>query len=132
MLPRAILGLSLTALTLVAPLAARAADPVLRHQDELHGDVVVFGSTLGYDCGAGLPVPTGATASCADWTYYQASGDATDFVATWGAGDFRPWPWSGSRSRPGGGGADQARPGGAAATRLIASRRRARVTGLTM
>jgi fimbrial isopeptide formation D2 family protein/MYXO-CTERM domain-containing protein len=158
---------------------ARADDPVLRHQEDLHGDVVVFGSTLGFDCGAGLPAPAGATASCAgqlnivdgapdlwwrdniadssvtstdartsatltlpagatityarlywaalkvgadpdtdatldwlggpqqtivadttwsvpypfvshpDWFYYQSSGDATDFVATWGAGDFR-------------------------------------------
>ena len=29
-----------------------------------HGDVVVFGSTLGFDCGAGLPAPAGSTASC--------------------------------------------------------------------
>ena len=179
MLPRRYLGFPLAALAISAPLAAHAADPVLRHQDDLHGDVVVFGSTLGWDCGAGLPVPAGATASCAgqlnvldgapdlywrddiadasitptqartsatltlppnatikyarlywaglkvgaapdtnatldwlggpqqvidaditwvepyklaahpDWYYYQASGDATDFVATWGAGDFR-------------------------------------------
>jgi uncharacterized repeat protein (TIGR01451 family)/MYXO-CTERM domain-containing protein len=172
-------GALLAATTIVAPGIAGAANPVLRHQEDLHGDVVVFGSTLGYDCGAGLPVPADATASCAgqvniadgapdlwwrddvadasitatqartsatlklppgatvtyarlywaalkvgstpdtdvildwlggpqqtvvadttwvvpypfsthpDWFYYQASGDATDFVATWGAGDFR-------------------------------------------
>ncbi|APR80533.1 internalin, putative [Minicystis rosea] len=169
----------LAAGALAAPLSAHAANPVLRHQEDLHGDVVVFGSTLGFDCGAGLPVPAGANASCAgqlntadgapdlwwrdntadasitatqartsatltlpagstvkyarlywaalkngpdpdtdatldwllgpqqtiiadttwvvqypfathpDWYYYQASGDATDFVAQWGAGDFR-------------------------------------------
>lgn len=28
-------------------------------------------------------------ASHPDWYYYQATGDATDFVASWGAGDFR-------------------------------------------
>jgi uncharacterized repeat protein (TIGR01451 family) len=154
-------------------------DPVLRHQEDTRGDVVVFGSTLGFDCGAGVSAPPGATASCAneinisdtapdiyfrdntanasiqpqdartsatltlpagakvtyarlywsalqvgdkadtdvildwlggpqqtitaddswvvsygfashpDWFYYQATGDATDFVSTWGAGDFR-------------------------------------------
>lgn len=159
-------------------MAADAADPALRHQEDLHGDVVVFGSTLGFDCGAGVSAPQDAMASCASeiniadgapdlwwrdniadasitatqartsatltlppgatvtyarlywaalkdgsspdtdatldwlggpqqtiiadttwvtpygaahptWSYYQASGDATDFVATWGAGDFR-------------------------------------------
>jgi uncharacterized repeat protein (TIGR01451 family)/MYXO-CTERM domain-containing protein len=172
------LGLLLAAGALTSPISAQATDPVLRHQQDLHGDVVVFGSTLGFDCGAGLPAPAGATASCTgqlntadgapdlwwrdniadasitatqartsatltlpagatityarlywaalkvgqnpdidatldwlggpqqqivadttwvstygpahpDWYYYQASGDATDFVATWGAGDFR-------------------------------------------
>ncbi len=158
-----------------------AADPILRHQEDLRGDVAVFGNTLAYDCGAGLAAPAGAFASCAaeantadtapdvywrdeiadatvapteartsatlvlpagakvtyarlywgaltsgaaqdpdldvvldwlggpqqtiladaswvvpyglaahpDWYYYQASGDATQFVAEWGAGDFR-------------------------------------------
>jgi fimbrial isopeptide formation D2 family protein len=172
-------GLALAAAAALTPLTAHADDPVLRHQEDMHGDVVVFGSTLGFDCGAGLPPPAGSNASCAgqvnvadgapdlywrdstadasitatqartsatltlpagakvtyarlywaglkvgqtpdtdavldwlggpqqsivadttwvvpygfashpDWYYYQASGDATDFVATWGAGDFR-------------------------------------------
>ncbi|MFO0755493.1 MAG: isopeptide-forming domain-containing fimbrial protein, partial [Byssovorax sp.] len=157
---------------------ALAENPILRHQEDLHGDVVVFGSTLAFDCGAGVSAPAGATASCAGqlnvadtapdlywrdgladasitptqartsatlvlppgalvtyarlywgalrdganadtnatldwlggpaqpivadetwvvpygpahptWNYYQASGDATDFVSSWGAGDFR-------------------------------------------
>ena len=157
---------------------ANADNPVLRHQEDLHGDVAVFGSTLGYDCGAGVAVPSGASAACAGllnttdtapdlfwrdnaanaaitavqarssatlvlpagatvtyarlywgalkdgvapdttaqldylggplktitadktwvvpygvahptWNYYQSSGDATDYVSTWGAGDFR-------------------------------------------
>lgn len=180
MLPRrTFVAVPLAALALTAPLRAHATDPVLRHQEDLHGDVVVFGSTLGWDCGAGVSVPAGATASCAgqlntldgapdlywrdntadasitstqartsatltlpsnaiityarlywaglkvgatpdtnatldwlggpqqvitadvtwvepyklaahpDWYYYQASGDATDFVSYWGAGDFR-------------------------------------------
>lgn len=172
-------GLAFTAAMALAPMNASAADPVLRHQEDIHGDVVVFGSSLGFDCGAGLPAPAGSIASCAgqaniadgapdlwwrdntadasvtslqartsatltlpqgatvtyarlywaalksgaspdtdvvldwlggpqqtvvadttwvvpygfashpDWYYYQSSGDATDFVATWGAGDFR-------------------------------------------
>jgi len=177
-LPLRSLGLLVAAGAFCASVSADAADPVLRHQEDLHGDVVVFGSTLGYDCGAGQSPPAGSTASCAgqinvadgapdlfwrddvadasitatqartsatltlppsatvtyarlywaalksgsspdtdvildwlggpqqtivadttwvvpygaahpDWSYYQASGDATDFVATWGAGDFR-------------------------------------------
>jgi uncharacterized repeat protein (TIGR01451 family)/MYXO-CTERM domain-containing protein len=180
MLPRRTLfAVPFAALALTAPLRAHATDPVLRHQEDLHGDVVVFGSTLGWDCGAGVALPAGASASCAselntsdtspdlywrdnaanasitptqartsatltlpsnatityarlywaalkvgaapdtnatldwlggpqkqitadvtwvepyglaahpDWYYYQASGDATDFVANWGKGDFR-------------------------------------------
>lgn len=159
--------------------AAFAVDPILRHQEDTRGDVVVFGSTLAFDCGAGVAPPPGAVASCAnqlstsdtapdlyfrdntanasvlpteartsatlslpagatvtyarlywsalkvgdqpdldatldwlggpqqqitaddswvipygfashpDWFYYQATGDATEFVSTWGAGDFR-------------------------------------------
>jgi uncharacterized repeat protein (TIGR01451 family) len=167
-----------SAATLLASSTALAG-PVLRHQADAQGDVAVFGSTLAFDCGVGVPAPAGATASCAgqsnitdtapdlywrddvanasitatqartsatlvmpagakvtyarlywsalkegnqpdksavldwlggpaetivaddtwvtsygfslhpDWYYYQATGDATDFVATWGAGDFR-------------------------------------------
>jgi uncharacterized repeat protein (TIGR01451 family) len=50
----------------VAP-EARATDPLLRHQQEVRGDVVVFGSTLGFDCGAGV-LPASGTASCAGET----------------------------------------------------------------
>ncbi|HEY3351987.1 MAG TPA: isopeptide-forming domain-containing fimbrial protein [Polyangia bacterium] len=165
------------ALMLAAVPAAGA--PTLRYQADLRGDVAVFGSTLAFDCGASVPAPAGAIASCAgqtniadtapdlywrdaiadssitptqartsatlelpdgavikyarlywsaikpgaapdstatldwfggpqveitadkswvipaqltqhpDWYYYQSTGDATDFVAEWGAGDFR-------------------------------------------
>jgi fimbrial isopeptide formation D2 family protein/MYXO-CTERM domain-containing protein len=167
---------ALTALGSATPAAAE--NPVLRHQEDLHGDVVVFGSTLAFDCGAGISAPAGSVASCAGqvnvadtapdlywrdgvanasitptqartsatlvlppgafvtyarlywgalrdgaaadtnatldwlggpaqqivadqswvvpygpahptWNYYQSSGDATDFVSSWGAGDFR-------------------------------------------
>ena len=176
---RTLLGLLAATGALVGlPSPAHADNPVLRHQEDLHGDVAVFGSTLGYDCGAGVAVPSGASAACvgqtnitdtapdlywrdnvanatitaaqartsatlvlppgatvtyarlywgalkdgvaadttaqldylngpvktitADktwlvpygvahptWSYYQSSGDATDYVSTWGAGDFR-------------------------------------------
>jgi uncharacterized repeat protein (TIGR01451 family) len=177
MIPR---SCRLALLAVVAAGAAPAsADPVLRHQADQRGDVAVFGSTLAFDCGGGVPAPAGATASCAgqpnvsdtapdlywrdyiadssvtpleartsatlvlpagaevtyarlywaalklgsapdkdavlDWLYgpqetitadawwvvdsqlgypagsyyYQATGDATEFVRTWGAGDFR-------------------------------------------
>src|SRR4051794_40887169 len=62
-LPVRSLGWLLAAIAFASP--ASAANPVLRHQEDLHGDVVVFGSTLGFDCGAGLPAPAGAIASCA-------------------------------------------------------------------
>ena len=65
---RSILGLLAAAGALVASSPARADNPVLRHQEDLHGDVIVLGSTLGYDCGAGVAVPTGATAACAGLT----------------------------------------------------------------
>jgi len=156
------------------------ADPILRHQADMRGDVRVFGSTFVHDCGSAVAVPAGATASCGgqqetddtagdlywrdniadetilpdqartsatlelppgstvtyarlywsalkegptsdqdavldwlygspstitadhchdtipfpfathpDWYYYQCSGDATAYVAQWGAGDFR-------------------------------------------
>jgi uncharacterized repeat protein (TIGR01451 family)/MYXO-CTERM domain-containing protein len=175
---RSILGLLAATGAFVASSPANADNPVLRHQEDLHGDVAVFGSTLGYDCGAGVAVPSGASAACvgqtnttdtapdlfwrdntanatitavqartsatlvlppgakvtyarlywgalkdgaaadttavldylngplktitADktwvvpygvahptWNYYQSSGDATDYVSMWGAGDFR-------------------------------------------
>ena len=176
---RTALGLATGATVVLGSGAASAVDPILRHQEDTRGDVRVFGSTLAFDCGAGLPAPQGAVASCAnelntsdtapdlyfrdntanasitptqartsatlslpqgalvtyarlywsalkvgdqpdlnatldwlggpqqeiladdswvipyglpahpDWYYYQATGDATDFVSTWGAGDFR-------------------------------------------
>ena len=45
-----------------------SADPVLRHQADVRGDVVVFGSTLTHDCGSTVAVPAGANASCAGQT----------------------------------------------------------------
>ena len=42
-----------------------SAAPVLRNQVDLHGDFVLFGNTLGWDCGAGAPAPTVGTTSCA-------------------------------------------------------------------
>jgi len=176
---RTAIGVAVGASLVLATGAASAVDPILRHQEDTLGDVVVFGSTLAYDCGSGIAAPPGATASCAgqlnvsdtapdiyfrdntanasilpadartsatlslppgaiityarlywsalnvgdqadteatldwlggpqqtitaddswvvsygfpshpDWYYYQATGDATDFVSTWGAGDFR-------------------------------------------
>ncbi len=173
------LGLAVGTSLVLSAGTVSAADPILRHQEDTRGDVVVFGSTLAFDCGAGVSAPPGATASCAgqlniddtapdiyfrdntanasilpteartsatlslpagatvtyarlywsamkvgdqpdldatldwlggpqqtitaddswvesygfashpDWFYYQATGDATDFVSTWGAGDFR-------------------------------------------
>ncbi len=178
-------------LALVVPVALGAgllsstpasADPVLRHQADVRGDVRVFGSTLTYDCGSSVSPPPNTTPACAseigenasdtsgdlywrdgiansqiapedartsatldlpvgsqvtyarlywsalkvgsdpdqtvtldwnggplqeitadvchptiqfpfsthpDWYYYQCSGDATDYVGTWLAGDFR-------------------------------------------
>ncbi|MBK8258295.1 MAG: DUF11 domain-containing protein [Polyangiaceae bacterium] len=176
---RTALGFAVGSSLLLGSGAASAVDPVLRHQEDTRGDVVVFGSTLAYDCGSGVAAPMAAVASCAnqllvddtapdiyfrdntanasilpieartsatlslpagasvtyarlywaalkqgetpdtdatldwlggpqqtisadqtwvipygfpshpDWYYYQATGEATDFVATWGAGDFR-------------------------------------------
>ena len=172
-------GVLVVAAAATLSLPAAAVDPVLRHQADMRGDVVVFGSTLAFDCGSPVPAPPGSTAACAaelntadtapdlywrddtadasitptqartsatlvlppgasvtyarlywaalkdgpdadldatldwlggpeqtitaddswvvpygfashpTWNYYQATGDATDFVATWGAGDFR-------------------------------------------
>jgi uncharacterized repeat protein (TIGR01451 family)/MYXO-CTERM domain-containing protein len=49
--------------------APAPAAPVLRHQADQRGDVAVFGSTLAFDCGAGVAAPAGATASCAGQPY---------------------------------------------------------------
>jgi fimbrial isopeptide formation D2 family protein/MYXO-CTERM domain-containing protein len=173
-----LLGALAATSALTVATGAGATDPLLRHQQEVRGDVVVFGSTLGFDCGAGV-LPASGTASCAaetnttdtapdlywrdgianasisatqartsatlslpagakvtyarlywaalkdgatpdanatldflggpqqaidadqtwvipyslpahpDWYYYQSSGDATNYVTKWGAGDFR-------------------------------------------
>ncbi|MFW5740642.1 MAG: hypothetical protein ACOC1F_09790, partial [Myxococcota bacterium] len=58
------LGSLALGLALLAPTPA-SADPILRHQADVRGDVRVFGSTLVHDCGSSVPVPAGATASCA-------------------------------------------------------------------
>ena len=53
--------------TLTALPAAAAPDhpPKLRHQADLQGDAVVIGSTLAFDCAAGMPAaPAGSKVSC--------------------------------------------------------------------
>lgn len=60
------LALVVAAVTLGSPALAA---PVLRHQEDLHGDVAVFGSTLAYDCGAGIAAPADAIASCSGQSY---------------------------------------------------------------
>lgn len=56
----AALSLSLCLSAVVAPRAAAAA-PALRFQTDLHGDMVVFGNTLGFDCRTGVPDPVVGT-----------------------------------------------------------------------
>ncbi len=64
---RARIASILTFLT-AAPVAAAATPehpPKLRHQADLQGDAVVIGSTLAFDCAAGMPAaPAGAKVSC--------------------------------------------------------------------
>ncbi len=49
---------------LLSPSVAKA-DPILRHQADARGDVVVFGSTMTYDCGSSVAPPLGTTPACA-------------------------------------------------------------------
>src|SRR5438105_4140485 len=63
---RIAIGLATGASLVLSAGAASAVDPVLRHQEDTRGDVVVFGSTLAFDCGAGIAAPAGAIASCAN------------------------------------------------------------------
>lgn len=66
--PRFFVRTSIAAVAAVGALAAArdasAENPILRHQEDLQGDVVVFGSTLAHDCDSPVPVPAGATAKC--------------------------------------------------------------------
>lgn len=56
--PSAMMALSLAlSLGLSAVAQPAAAAPTLRFQTDLHGDMVVFGNTLGFDCRAGVPDP---------------------------------------------------------------------------
>ncbi|GMV15298.1 MAG: hypothetical protein AMXMBFR56_35220 [Polyangiaceae bacterium] len=59
---------SILAFLTAAPVAAAATPehpPKLRHQADLQGDAVVIGSTLAFDCAAGMPAaPAGAKVSC--------------------------------------------------------------------
>ena len=57
------LGSMAVGLTLLATTPAKA-DPILRHQADVRGDVRVFGSTLTHDCDSGVSAPSGANASC--------------------------------------------------------------------
>lgn len=51
------LCLSLGLVAAVAAPAVAAAAPALRFQTDVHGDMVVFGNTLGFDCRTGVPDP---------------------------------------------------------------------------
>jgi uncharacterized repeat protein (TIGR01451 family) len=62
--PRRLLVRAAVALVTI-PSATAVAGPTLRHQADLTGDVVVVGSSLAIDCGAGAPQPSGVTVSCA-------------------------------------------------------------------
>jgi uncharacterized repeat protein (TIGR01451 family)/MYXO-CTERM domain-containing protein len=53
---------------LAAASPARAATATLRHQEDRHGDVAVFGAPLGWDCGNGLTPPAGSTVVCSGQT----------------------------------------------------------------
>jgi hypothetical protein len=57
-----------TAAAAVAGLASLAslaqAAPLSRYEDVVAGDVVIIGSSIGHDCGAGVAPPAGATATC--------------------------------------------------------------------
>src|SRR5262245_40573584 len=63
---RTAIGFAVGSSLVLATGTASAVDPILRHQEDTKGDVVVFGSTLAFDCGAGVAAPPGATASCAN------------------------------------------------------------------
>ncbi|MCL2825344.1 MAG: DUF3344 domain-containing protein, partial [Polyangiaceae bacterium] len=49
--------------------SAASADPTLRYQDNMRGNVRVFGSTFTHNCTASAPVPIGATADCTGQSY---------------------------------------------------------------
>lgn len=62
---------SLLAVLTAAPLASAASahPPKLRHQADMQGDAVVIGSTLAFDCAAGMPAaPAGSKVSCSGAT----------------------------------------------------------------
>jgi uncharacterized repeat protein (TIGR01451 family)/MYXO-CTERM domain-containing protein len=60
---RWIVALATLAVALLA--AERAsAQPTLRHQNDQHGDFVVFGNSSGYDCGSGTPAPVVGAVTC--------------------------------------------------------------------
>ncbi|MCC6559322.1 MAG: DUF11 domain-containing protein [Polyangiaceae bacterium] len=64
---RRTLGITgLAGLGLLGVLGGRAdAAPTLRYQIDQHGDFVMIGNTLGYDCGNGTPAPiVGAVGAC--------------------------------------------------------------------
>src|SRR5690606_42141359 len=56
----------LAGLGLLGVLGGRAdAAPTMRYQIDQHGDFVMIGNTLGYDCGNGTPAPiVGAVGAC--------------------------------------------------------------------
>ncbi len=64
--PLTSLAVLASAFSLAAP--AQADDPVLRHQEDLHGDVLSIGSTMAFDCDSGIGAPAGTTTDCATQT----------------------------------------------------------------
>ena len=63
--------ISLLATLVALPAAAATPEhpPKLRHQADLQGDAVVIGSTLAFDCAAGMPAaPAGSKVTCAGVT----------------------------------------------------------------
>lgn len=61
--------------------APAAADPVLRHQADSRGDVVVFGSTLTYDCGSSVSPPAGTTPDCSSDLALEQADPATEYAS---------------------------------------------------
>lgn len=69
----ALVGILAAGASLIAAAPAHAADPILRHQQDVRGDVVTIGSTMGFDCAAGAPAALSGTPSCNDVTFANDS-----------------------------------------------------------
>ena len=67
----AVLTASLCLLAAVSGTPSAQAAPKLRYQIDQHGDVLLFGNTVGYDCRTGIPAPVVGTVDpsmCGDFT----------------------------------------------------------------